>query len=336
LQKRKGKILKQALLVGVSANIIFLFIFGLAVVLVRPKHLIWETFEFTFQYMGQGGLGAAEPPNLSIRISVLGANVVKCFPLIIMLTVIMCFYELSRERQRNYMKIIPHGVLSVGMISSLMMWPVFSHYNLLIICSGIAGSLLVPMIYTVIDTRCTQIKIREVDSLKYIGLGTVILVAMLYAPAISTNQTKSNQTTTRTPWITKSATWERATNIDGVQLSEVCIPKSKVVVWGWSSELYSYYDWEPASRYVNTVVLMYPNEINTRPVKYRKNFTTEMFNGKPHCIVDATGPVFFPGYGPEKKMSSQMPDLWKKLLKTYQIHQFFFDGVNPFEVLVRE
>jgi hypothetical protein len=159
---------------------------------------------------------------------------------------------------------------------------------------------------------------------------------MLYAPVMATNQTTSDLTTTRTPWIAKSAMWERAEDKDGVQLSEVCAPKSKVVVWGWSSELYSYYDWMPASRYVNTVVLMFPNEINTNPVKYRENFTREIYNDEPDCIIDATGPSFFPGYGPEKQMSAQMPELWKKLQKTYRQYQFFYDGVNPFEVLVRE
>lgn len=336
LRKRNGKTLKQLLIVGVCANAIFLFVFGLAVALVQPKYLIWETFEFTFQYMGQGGLGSAKPPNLAFRISVLGGNIVKCFPLLIMFTVVMGFYELGSERQRSYTKIIPIGVLIVGMVSSFMLWPVFPHYNLLIICSGVAASLLVPNIYTVIDNGYAQIKIGESNFLKHVGITTIVLVAMLYAPAIATNQTKSDSTTTRTPWIAKSATWERAENKDGFQLSEVCVPKSKVVVWGWSSELYSYYDWMPASRYVNTVVLIYPNEINTKPVKYRENFIREIHKNQPDCIVDATGPSFFPGYGPEKQMSVQMPELWNELRKTYRQEQFFYDGVNPFEVLVRE
>jgi hypothetical protein len=336
LQKRRGGILKQMFVVGVSANVIPIVVFGIAIAIVRPQYLIWETFEFTFQYMGQGGLGSAKPPNLGVRISVLGGNVVKCFPLIIMFTVIMGFYEIGSERQRNYMKKMPLGVLIVGMISSFLLWPVFPHYNLLIIGSGVAASLLVPIFYTVIDTGCTHNKIRESNFLLYVGVTTIVLVAMLYAPVMATNQTTSDLTTTRTPWIAKSAMWERAEDKDGVQLSEVCAPKSKVVVWGWSSELYSYYDWMPASRYVNTVVLMFPNEINTNPVKYRENFTREIYNDEPDCIIDATGPSFFPGYGPEKQMSAQMPELWKKLQKTYRQYQFFYDGVNPFEVLVRE
>jgi hypothetical protein len=336
LQKRSGKILKQVLLVGASANVIFVFIFGIAVALVRPKHLIWETFEFTFQYMGQGGLSTDKPPNLSVRISVLAGNMIKCFPLIVLFTVVTYFHELGSERRQTYFKIIPLGVFIVGTISSFMLWPVFPHYNLLIICSGIAASLLIPKIYGVSDEHCNRIRGNEIRFLKCIGITTTVFVAMLYAPLITVNQTKSNQTTTRTPWVAKSATWERATDKDGVPLSEVCVAKAKVVVWGWSSELYSYYNWMPGSRYVNTVVLMYPNEINTKPVKYRNNFTREILNNKPDCIVDATGPSFFPGYGPEKKMSTQMPGLWKDLQRTYTSHQFFYDGVNPFVVLVRE
>lgn len=336
LRKRNGQTIKQMLMVGVCANVFFLFVFGLAIAFVRPKHLIWETFEFTFQYMGQGGLGTAKPPNLGVRISELGGNTVKCFPLLIMFTVVICFFEIGGEQKRNYIKILPLGVLIVGMISNFVLWPVFPHYNLLIICSGVAASLLIPVIYTVIGAGSPQIKIKEMNFLRYFGVSTIFLVAMLYAPAMTSNQLESDPTTTRTPWTAKSATWERAANKYGVQLSAVCTPKSKVIVWGWSSELYSYYDWIPASRYVNTVVLMYPNEINTKPVKYRKNFRREIYSDEPDCIVDATGPSFFPGYGPEKQMSAQMPALWKKLRSRYQQYQFLYDGVNPFEVLVRK
>jgi hypothetical protein len=336
LTKKNGKFLRQTLLVGISANIIFLILFGIALFTVRPKHLVWETFEFTFRYIGQGGLSTAEPPSTAFRISALGGNIVKCFPLVVLFFLVAISFEVKKKPQNKFLKNIAVAVFATGMISSLILWPVFPHYNLLIICSGVAGILLVPTLYSTFDANCLEKNSPNSKIISYVSLLSLVLVAVLYAPSITSNQLTTSQITTRTPWMTKSATWERATTKEGSPLSKTCTPGSKVVVWGWSSELYSYYDWMPASRYVNTVILMFPNEINTNPVKYRENFTREIYNDEPDCIIDATGPSFFPGYGPEKQMSAQMPELWNKLQKTYRQYQFFYDGVNPFQVLVRE
>ena len=336
LTKKNGGLLKQALLVGIFANIIFLIIFGIALFVVRPKHLVWETFEFTFRYIGQGGLSTAEHPSTVFRISALGGNLVKCFPLVVLFFLVAIFFEVKKKPQNKLLKSIAVSVFATGMISSLILWPMFPHYNLLIICSGVAGILLVPTLYSTLDADYIEKNSPDSKIIGYVSLLCLVLVAILYAPSITANQLTTSQITIRTPWMTKSATWERATTKEGSPLSKTCAPGSKVVVWGWSSELYSYYDWTPASRYVNTVVLIYPNEINTKPVRYRENFTREIHKNQPDCIVDATGPSFFPGYGPEKQMSVQMPELWNELRKTYRQEQFFYDGVNPFEVLVRE
>ena len=46
---------------------------------------------------------------------------------------------------------------------------------------------------------------------------------------------------------------------DATSLSTDCPTGSRVLVWGWAAELYSSYDWTPASRYVNATWQIFPN-----------------------------------------------------------------------------
>lgn len=73
-------------------------------------------------------------------------------------------------------------------------------------------------------------------------------------------------------------------------VQESCPPNSRVLVWGQSAELYSYYHWTPASRYVSTDWQIF----NLGDGKYVKDkLVLELHSSPPRCIVNAIGPDFF-------------------------------------------
>lgn len=76
--------------------------------------------------------------------------------------------------------------------------------------------------------------------------------------------------------------------ISSVQAS--CPANSRVLVWGQSSELYSYYHWMPASRYVSTDWQIFDLG-DGHYVKDR--LESELRASPPRCIVNAIGPDFF-------------------------------------------
>lgn len=71
------------------------------------------------------------------------------------------------------------------------------------------------------------------------------------------------------------------------RMSNLCPANSEVLVWGWAPELFIYYGWEPASRYVTTRLQIYD-------YRYTQYYRTILLAGlkehPPMCIVEAVGP----------------------------------------------
>ena len=73
-------------------------------------------------------------------------------------------------------------------------------------------------------------------------------------------------------------------------LSSLCPPNSNVLVWGWSAVLYSYYNWQPASRYDDSY---WQIEDYGDPSYYRGILLDELKTDPPACIVEAIGGYFY-------------------------------------------
>ena len=69
-----------------------------------------------------------------------------------------------------------------------------------------------------------------------------------------------------------------------------CPAGSNVLVWGWAAEMYSYYDWEPASRY--TIDTWQLNG-GGNAAYYRATLVAELEAEPARCLVEAIGPQFF-------------------------------------------
>jgi len=80
------------------------------------------------------------------------------------------------------------------------------------------------------------------------------------------------------------------------KIPSLCPPKSKVLVWGWSADLYSYYDWVPATRYTiqSGMITGSTEPWNSLAGDMRRQISAELFAKHPICILNAVGPGFFP------------------------------------------
>jgi hypothetical protein len=142
-------------------------------------------------------------------------------------------------------------------------------------------------------------------------------------------------TTTGNIFIKRDFVWDRANSSNGVPLSVLCPAGSRVLVWGWSAQLFAFYDWMPATRYPGSAGVMangpIPVDNEALTDRYVREVQSEM--SEFDCVVDATGPSFFPGFSEDKRMSAQMPALWKILTAQGTEQTLYWDGVNPFQVI---
>lgn len=201
------------------------------------------------------------------------------------------------------------------LITLLLVSPIFGHYaNLLY-----AGLLFAGMISTAEDTR-TSIRSRPLTTpvnpimLSFFTLALVISVLTIWPKALT--NLESFPRIKQSPPVTSTL------------LTSLCPEKRLVSVWGWSAELYSNYNWKPASRYVVTNWQIYPT---SKQDYYRSVYFAELIRGYPTCILDTANPHFFGGFDETAALLNVIPELKPFLEECYT-----FQSVNlPGEKLVQ-
>ncbi|WP_156023324.1 hypothetical protein [Terracoccus sp. 273MFTsu3.1] len=101
---------------------------------------------------------------------------------------------------------------------------------------------------------------------------------------------------------------------DEEDIAALCPRGSSVFVWGWAAELYAYYDWRPASRYVTYGLLLAktPNQGH-----YRARFLQELTDDPPTCVVNAIGPAWFGDDAAATPLENEIPDTGGWLHRCY-------------------
>jgi hypothetical protein len=116
--------------------------------------------------------------------------------------------------------------------------------------------------------------------------------------------------------------------VQSTQQLEGCARGSRVLVWGWAAELYADYDWQPASRYVNTWSLGGLGETET----YERTMVDEVTSNPPTCVVEAIGPTFNGGYGPGDRITVRLPELGDYLARCYTAAPAIVEAKRPVTV----
>lgn len=141
------------------------------------------------------------------------------------------------------------------------------------------------------------------------------------------------------PWrkilTTDGGLWERGVSTDGRRLGQLCPRRSKVIVWGWSPDLYAHYDWIPGTRYVTTTYAI-TDYFGTDVNEYRKRIFADFQSEKPVCVVDGATPAQFPSWGPAFGLAVQWPEFVAGLSSSYSQQVLTLSGYSPITVWVRQ
>ncbi len=115
-------------------------------------------------------------------------------------------------------------------------------------------------------------------------------------------------------------------------IGRVCPPRSQVLVWGWSAELYAAYDWVPASRYVDSSWQILPTKGQRY---YKQTLIRELQTDPPKCIVEAVGPQFFGGLTAADTITQVMPTTGSFIARCYDARPVELSDTRTVTVLHR-
>jgi hypothetical protein len=349
--------LSSVSLIFVSANIWIALLAGISLTKGVPVSLVVESLEITADYIrggGASGLTQQKDAGVATRLSALATSILTIFPLIPVLSTLVIISSRCRQtptdltdcyKGANWLRRIVWRseiwVVIGAVVTVTVTYPIFPHYNYVII-----GGVMVGLIISLDSERRVRRK-SDISGLppqhsfvqdKYFRIHSYLILLLaigVSAPGFVSSSAVLPNIAISDIFDEPSARWERAVDDEGNPLSESCPPRSKVLVWGWSSEVYAFYDWIPASRYVNTVALIDNNSLNITVERYRERMSQELADFPPDCVIDATGPSFFPGFGRDESMEQQVPSIWSALQSQGTSRVFYWDSVNPIKVILR-
>ena len=204
------------------------------------------------------------------------------------------------------------GVTLTGLVAAFLPYPVYTHYLNFVYAGCVFAAVsscavLGPRSPRQVTTRERVVshrlrdRGRRPDGVSLVGIGTV------------TTRAPQDRASWSAPFDPDRAVPGAATGPEWDAIRAQCPSGARVVVWGWASELYSYNDWVPASRYVNPWVLSPAAKIET----YRRRMEQEISSRPPQCVVEAIGPAFFGEYGPDKRIVRLLPGVAGVLARCY-------------------
>ena len=299
-----------------------------------PLWKITESPLMTFQYLQGGGLASSSCTVLTrignIRNS-LSAHVATFSLLLLGISLYLrtAIGLKPRHQILRFLIILSPPVVAIFLLLSNCM--VFPHYNYLLI-GGILQSFFASLYMSEIDKKLDlRIESRII----------ILLYAFVIMQILLTNVTQAVSAPLTNPlekssrfFSASAGLWERAWDKDKVPLSSFCKTGDSVLVWGWSPELYSFYGWEPASRYVTTTLMIDQKHFSHDTNYYRAKLAEDVELANLDCLVVAIGASFFGEFGENDSIKVQMPEFWEKAVVGLEVKTFYWDDVNPVTVLV--
>ena len=204
------------------------------------------------------------------------------------------------------------GVTLTGLVAAFVSYPVYTHYLNFVYAGCVFAAVsscavLGPRSPRQVTTRSGWYRIGSVIAV------AALTVSLLVGIGTVTTRAPQDRASWSAPFDPDKAVPGAATGPEWDAIRAQCPSGARVVVWGWASELYSYNDWVPASRYVNPWVLSPAAKIET----YRRRMEQEISSRPPQCVVEAIGPAFFGEYGPDKRIVRLLPGIAGVLARCY-------------------
>jgi hypothetical protein len=298
---------------------------------------IWKILEsplMTFQYLQGGGLGTSACSGLD-RVNNIRNSLSAHFSSfsLLLLGVSLCISSGISLRNRHQafqiVLILSPPVVAVFLLLSNCL--IFPHYNYLLV----GGVLQLLIASTSLKPRGEDSQANSVSRI-VLSLYVFVIMQILLTNVVPAITSPLGIGAEKSPRFLSSANglWERGWDSERSPLSTYCARGDSVLVWGWSPELYSFYGWEPASRYVTTTAMidhdMFSHDLTTSRARLRDDLDLTSLD----CVVIAVGPSFFGNFDENDSMKVQMPYLWDKAVSRLTEKTFYWDGVNPVTVLV--
>lgn len=223
------------------------------------------------------------------------------------------------------------GSMIAGVIGAIAPFPYYPHYSVLVYAGAMLGAVVATSILVGGSSPAPRLPSRgraraAVPLLVLLATISVVpvLPSVLRAPAWPSGWGQllaKNETS--------SAVAQRT---EARALLAACPPGQSVYVWGWANELYSYYAWQPASRYVNSIWQYFPLK---RQQEYRETLVNELRSQPPRCIVEAVGPMFFGNFPPEATLAATVPATQDLLRRCYRSRHYEGPAQAALTVYVR-
>jgi hypothetical protein len=328
-------------------------LFTASAILGTPFWKLFESIEFTIDYALAGGLnnsGTGTPLDRMASVggvffSMISITAVLGYVLIISLRSQAVKPEIVRTRlvfQPYFRQITRYlcgsfPIFIAGIITLYVSYPLYPHYAYILLSASVICLMIVSadQVTTCMNQNTVNPHIWNKRILFRLSLGFALLFSLTNAQAIVVRPWSADKVTWEEARTSEGAMWKRATNQYGVDLETVCPRKSQVLVWGWASELFSYYDWLPASRYPNTAHLMSNNPFGLDTTKFRSRFIKDLKESEIDCVINAIGPGFFAAFPPESDIQVQMPEIVDGTYGLFTKLIFYWDGGHIFDVYQR-
>jgi hypothetical protein len=107
---------------------------------------------------------------------------------------------------------------------------------------------------------------------------------------------------------------ERFKLLDKSEVLKYCPVKSEVLIWGWSSELFAYYNWTPVPYIVNDVSRI---KFSYLGENFSRNVNSAISSESTDCIFEAIGPQYFGSFTSSEGLDSLSKESLEALTTNY-------------------
>jgi hypothetical protein len=186
----------------------------------------------------------------------------------------------------------------------------FPHYLLFFVWT--LNIFLLSLDFTDVE-RNSQPKTRKfVQSLASKNSSIVATLLILLLASISTAVPKFKDLPNTTGAIQNNQT--RFNELKSAEVLTYCPKGSRVLVWGWSSELFAYFNWLPVPNVVNDVARIKISQLSEESIV---RINAGINDSKTDCIYEAIGGQYFGGFVPSDGVESNSADLLDVLNREY-------------------
>jgi hypothetical protein len=311
---------RDAALIGVAFAAPSVLFVGLMLIGNTFGAFLAEPVAFTLGYtFGRDQAVRGESVSIITRLAglwaLVGAHPLAYVPMIPGIVAIAAIWRSAKAHNRVIAVAIVLTPLVAALLTLVVLYPLFAHYaNILYaagLLSGMAGLVAAIRIRLTGDTFPLDEPTHAYSSIRMphkvvVGMRVfAVLLVVSYTLTIA-----SNIHDLAAHLLAPAA----AAPVASSTTATACPASSRVFVWGWAPELYAEFNWTPASRYISSMLLL-PWGLQNN---YRTTLENEVVTDPPRCIVDATGPAFFGGFGPSDALPLSVPGLEPFLAACYR------------------